>query len=29
MMGTTNNQTAIFHYTSVDQLIPAGLGPIP
>ena len=23
MMGTSNNQTAMFHYTSVDQLVPA------
>jgi transposase len=23
MMGTTNSQTAMFHYTSVDQLVPA------
>jgi len=23
MMGTTRNQTAMFHYTSVDQLVPA------
>ena len=23
MMGTTNSQTAMFHYTSVYQLVPA------
>jgi len=23
MMGTTNTQASMFHYTSVDQLVPA------